>query len=71
MTRNNELKEFDINNCACYYFGDKINIYDFDLDNVLLHRKSYENISIYQAAYKTPYDLKPLHIIFDKADGFI
>ena len=28
---NNELKEVDIKNCACYYFDDIISISDIDL----------------------------------------
>ena len=30
-----------------------------------------ENILIYDVAYKTPYSAQPLHIIFDKAVGYI
>ena len=44
---NNKSKEIHIRNHTCYYFDDVINIYDLDLDNILLDEKSYENILIY------------------------
>ena len=31
----------------------------------------YENISVYYISYKTPTGPQPLHIRFDKIDGFI
>ena len=34
-------------------------------------KKSHENILIYDIPYKTLIDPKPLHIRFDKIDGFI
>ena len=36
-----------------------------------MDEKSYENISIYDAAYNTLYDAKPLRLIFDKVHGHI
>ena len=51
--------------------NDIININDLDLNNILRDEKSYENILIYDVAYKTSYSAKPLRIIFDKADGCI
>ena len=44
MESNNKLKEIDIENRTCYYFGDIIKIEDFDLNNILIYKKSYENI---------------------------
>ena len=44
---------------------------DFDLDNIFKDKKSHENILIYDISYKTLINLKPLHIRFDKIDGFI
>ena len=35
-----------------------------------MDEKSYEYILIYYVSYKTLFDAKPLHIIFDKANGF-
>ena len=71
MDGNNELKQSDIKSCMCYYFHDIIKIEDFDLDNVLIDEKSYENILIYNILYKSLIDSKPLRIGFEKIDGFI
>ena len=32
--------------CKCYYFDDIINIEDFDLNDILIDEKSYENILV-------------------------
>lgn len=44
MERNsdNNLKVTDIKNPTCYHFNDVINVNDFDLDNILMDKKSYE-----------------------------
>ena len=42
-----------------------------NLHNILKDEKSYGNVLIYNAACKTSYGEKPLHIIFDKVDGYI
>ena len=55
MESNNKLKGIDIKNCTCYYFDDKININDIDLNNILLDEKSYENILIDDVAYRSSY----------------
>ena len=47
MESNDELNEIYITNRTCYYFNDVIKIEDFDFDNILLDKKSYENILIY------------------------
>ena len=47
-----------------------IKLEDFDTD-VLIDEKSHENILIYDILYKILVGPKPLHIRFDKADGFI
>ena len=44
-----------------HYFDDKININNLFLDNILLDEKSYENIFMYNVAYKTLYGTVPLH----------
>ena len=44
-----------------HYFDDKININNLFLDNILLDEKSYENIYMYNVAYKTLYGTVPLH----------
>ena len=68
---NDELKEINIKNRTCYYFDDIINIENFDFYNILLDEKSRENILIFDISYKTLMGTKPLHIRFDKVDGFI
>ena len=71
MESRNELKEIDTKNCACYYFDDIINGIDINFSNILLDKKLYENISVYNISYKTSTGPKPLPIRFDKIDGFI
>ena len=68
---NNEYKEVRIKNLTCCYFNDIIKLEDFDLGNMLIDRKSHENILIYDILYKTLIESKPLSIRFDKIDGFI
>ena len=46
--------------------GDIININDLDLNSILIDNKPCENILNYDITYKTPYDAKPLRIIFGK-----
>ena len=43
---NNELKKVSVKNSTCYYYDDIIKIEDFDLSNILLDEKPYENILI-------------------------
>ena len=43
MDSNNELEEIYIKHCTCDYFYVIIKIEDFDLDNILIDEKSYEN----------------------------
>ena len=71
MTGINKIKESDIKNCTCNFFDAIINIDDPDHDDILLDEKYYEHVLIYHAAYKTPWSEKPLHIIFDRVDGYI
>ena len=71
MERNNKLKEIDIKNCPCYYFGGITEIEHFDFDKTLLYKKPYKNILVYDISYKTLIGAKPLRIRFDKVDGFI
>ena len=55
----------------CYCFDVAIDIEDFDFDNILLDKKSYENIFIYEVSYKTVIASKPLHIISHKVGGLL
>ena len=71
MNSNDEFKEMDIKNRKCYYFDDIIKIGDFELDNILIDEKSYENILVYNISYKTLLDAKPLQIRFNKIDWII
>ena len=70
MKSKNELKEIDIKNCFCYYFDDIINGTKINFSNILLDKKLYENISVYNTLHKIPTGPKPLRIRFDKIDGF-
>ena len=54
-----------------YYFNGIIKLEDFDTDNILIDKKSHEDILIYDISYKTLIVSKPLHIRLDKTDGFI
>ena len=47
-----------------------IKIEHFDLDNILLDKKWYENILVYNISYKILIGPQPLRIRFDKIDGF-
>ena len=53
----------------CYYFEDIINFGEVDFENIMLDRKSNENISIYNTSYKTLIGAKPLRVRFTKIDG--
>ena len=70
MDSNVKLKEINIKNRTCYYFDDIIKIEHFNLDNILIDEKSYENILVYNISDKTLIDAKPL-CRFDKIEGFI
>ena len=50
----------------CYYFYDIINGTKIDFSNILLGKKLYEIISVYNILYETPRGPKPLCIRFDK-----
>ena len=46
-------------------------VVDIDFNNILLNKKSFKNLLIYNISNKTFMIEKPLHIWFDKIDGFI
>ena len=54
MEKSNELKKVGIKYRTCYYFDDLVKIEDFG--NILLDKKAYENILIYDISYKTVFD---------------
>ena len=60
MKSKNELKEIDIKNRMCYYFDDIINGTKINCSNILLDKRLYENISVYDILYKTPTGPKSL-----------
>ena len=63
MKCKNELKEIDIKNRACYYFDNIINGTKINSSNILLNKKLYENISVYNISYKRPAGPKPMCIM--------
>lgn len=65
------MKEININICTLSYFDDIIKVEYFDVDNISLDEKSFENILTYNISYKTLISTKPLHVRFDEQDGFI
>ena len=52
----------------CCYFDDISKTEYFDFDNILLNKKSYENILTYDVSYKYLIGPKPLYITLNKAD---
>ena len=50
---NNEFKNVFIKNFTCYDFDDINKFEDFHFDNILIDKKSHENILIYDILYKT------------------
>ena len=65
------MKTVPIKNHTCYYFDDIIKLEDFDLGNILIDKKSHENILIHDISYETLIGSKSLRIRFDKVDGII
>ena len=74
------IKEINIKNRTYYFFDDMINIKNFDSNSLKNKQKSYKNIDINNIGYITMKDFdyvnndsakNPLHLIIDKADGYI
>ena len=59
---NNKFKCISIENYACYFFDDIINIKNFDPNNIEIDEKSYKNILIYYIPYVTIKDAKCITI---------
>ena len=53
MIIKNKLKDIDTKNQVCYYFNHRINNTNICFSNVLLNKKLYEIISVYNISYKT------------------
>ena len=74
----NKVKDIDIKKRTYYFFYDIINIKNFDLSNIKIDEKSYQNILIYYIGYATIKDSKyikinsvnPLYLIFNKVNGY-
>ena len=66
-----ELKEVRIKNLTCYYSDDISKFKYFKFDNILIYEKWYKNILVYDILCKNWIGAKPLHIMFDKVNGFI
>ena len=58
MKSKNELKEIDLKSRVCYYFDDLINGTKVNFSNILLNKKLYRNISVYNISNKSPTGLK-------------
>ena len=72
MESKHEFKKINIINCTCYYFDDIMEVDEYiNTDRILLDKKSYENILVYNILYKKLMDAKPLRIRFTKVDGII
>ena len=65
MKSKNELREIDIKNPVCYYFDYIIDGTKINFSNILLDKKWYDNISVYNISYKTLTGPKPFRIRFD------
>ena len=64
-------KKIDIKNCTCYYFVDIMRVRGINFSDILLDKKTDENILIYDFWYKTFMGAEPLRIWFSKIYGFI
>ena len=74
MESKDKINEININNRTCYYFDDIIKDRDIYSADVSWDEKSYEayqNILFYGISCKRSTSPKPLHIRFDKTNGFI
>ena len=64
MESEDELKEIDIKNRTCYCFDDIVTDRDVYSIDVLLHKETYENISVYDILCNTSMGPKQLCISF-------
>ena len=74
----NKVKHIDLKNQTYYFFNDLINMKNVDANNIKIDEKSYKNILIYYIGYLTIkdskyvkiYSVNPLHLIFNKVNGY-
>ena len=71
MVNKEFMNEVRFKNHTCYYFDDIIKSEDFNVDNILVDKKSQENTLINGTSSKTFSRAKPLLIRFDKIDVFL
>ena len=62
MESKDELKETDVKNCTSYYFDDIVRGGGINFSDILLDKKSYKNILIFDSSYKTFMVAKLLHM---------
>ena len=65
------INKIDIKSRTCFYFDDINKIEDFHADNILIDKKSHENVLVYNISHKSLIDSKSLCIKFNKVDEFI
>ena len=58
MESKNGFAKINIKNRTCYYFDDIMTVIDIDFNNILLNKKPYKNLLIYNISYKTVMDEK-------------
>ena len=75
-----EVKQINIKNRTYYFYNDMINIKHFDPILLIIDRKSYKNIGIYNIGYITIkkiddcddiYSVNPLYLLVNHANGYI
>ena len=74
------VKQINIKNRTYYFYNDMINIKHFDPILLIIDRKSYKNIGIYNIGYITIkiiddceniYRVNPLYLLVNHANGYI
>ena len=58
MESKNGFAKINIKNRTCYHFDDIMTVIDIDFNNILLNKKPYKNLLIYNISYKTVMDEK-------------
>ena len=74
----NKVKDISMKSHTSYFFGDNINIKNFNPNNIKIDEKLYKNILIYYIEYVTIKDSKyvkinsvnPLYLIINKVNGY-
>ena len=74
----NKVKDISMKSHTSYFFGDNINIKNFNPNNIKIDEKLYKNILIYYIEYVTITDSKyvkinsvnPLYLIINEVNGY-